>query len=122
MHKIKSFDIVKMVADDVEKECDNVLAQGSNQLYRVEQCCNIIDNIIDRFDGTSYTVKIKPEKYNIVIRIELQLFEITNPKDEFYELLINCKKFAVEASEKSDTGIIAEFTMGGIWSGMFVNK
>lgn len=115
MDRIKCVDVVNMLLDEATEQFGVLVREDRSRRDKFNMNCEILDDIIERFDGISADVNIDDETMDITISIVCSEFEIGSSDDVFYQLLKNTKHFVVRAYDDADDRIEMEFVFDGIW-------
>ena len=111
---IKCVDIVGMIVDEATKRFSPIMIEDSEKKETLNQYCNVIDNLIEEFDGDSIEVNV--DEINMTISIKMFCDEITieTKSHPFYELIK--RSLSVNFSyERKDNNMSVEFVFPSIW-------
>lgn len=112
MKSIKCFDIASMVIEEVTENKGNAFRMDSNKLDSFKLCCNIIDGLVERFDGVSCNVVVE-KTMDITVTLVCHEFEINKSSDQFYMITERAKKLGFK--KYKDEAVQISFTLDGIW-------
>ena len=113
---IKCFDVATLVTDEATKQFGSLVFEDASKKAKLEEFCEILDDVLLRFDGMSMKVSVDDETTEITVAVICDSFEVDDSKDKFHELFRRSNLVLLQADEDSDEMIQISFLMDGIWS------
>ena len=113
MSFVKCFDAVTMVTDEATKQFGSLLREDQSKKDTLRVHCNIIDSLVEKFEGVSFEVEVDDTTTDITISLECGEFEIESGSDDFYKMLSSAKQISFNAIDEDTIQI--NFKFGGIW-------
>jgi sRNA-binding carbon storage regulator CsrA len=113
MKSIKSFDTVYPVVAEATKTFSPSWKLNEERLDILKEYCDVIDDLIHEFDGSSIEVEIVDIKKNIKITIECPEITILSKQHMYYELVERSVEFGFSLSD--DDNLNVKFVFPSVW-------
>jgi sRNA-binding carbon storage regulator CsrA len=113
MKSIKSFDAVYPVVAEATKTFSPSWKLNEERLDILKEYCDVIDDLIHEFDGSSIEVEIVDIKKNIKITIECPEITILSKQHMYYELVERSVEFGFSLSD--DDNLNVKFVFPSVW-------
>jgi hypothetical protein len=111
MDKLRCFDIVSEVINEASERFGST--PNSYYVDVLNQYCDIIDMISDKYNGESYIVEVDENTHEISIGLECWDFAADNSSHVFYKLIEHTTKWSFSVA---DTGnLLITYVFPSIW-------
>lgn len=110
---VKCFDVVSMVVDEATDQF-SPLWRINKERYRIlKQYCDVLDSLVEEFDGESFDVEVDDISITIAITMECREITIESQNHKYYSLAQRAMSFGFSVS---DNGLLcAKFVFPSIW-------
>ena len=111
--EFKSYNVVSEVLDEASKRFSPLFKQNDDKRKGIQKICEMIDNIVEPFDGESFDIEVDEENKNICMSLECHDVTIDSKTHPLYGV-IGCS-CSFQVSHKDSDTMILQFTFPSIW-------
>ena len=97
--RFKSFDVASTVLEEANKRFSPIWKPNNERVAIFQQYCDVVDDLIEEFDGESIDVEVDEIKMTICLRIECADITIKTKSHKYYELMQRTVSFGFEATD-----------------------
>lgn len=110
---VKCFDVVSMVVDEATDQFSPLWKINKERYGILKQYCDVLDSLVEEFDGESFDVEVDDIDMTIAITMECHEITIESQNHKYYSLAQRAIAFGFSVS---NNGLLcAKFVFPSIW-------
>lgn len=110
---VKCFDVVSMVVDEATDQFSQLWKINKERYEILKQYCDVLDSLVEEFDGESFNVEVDDISMTIAITMEFREITIESQNHKYYSL---AKRAMSIGFSVSDNGLLCtKFVLPSIW-------